>query len=58
MVESGTGVRWSEDLPEATLAVVIAALIELVDVPSLVRLERRRSRRPGRGDSSGAPSFT
>jgi MFS superfamily sulfate permease-like transporter len=38
-----------EDLPEATLgAVVIAALVELVDIPSLVRLYRLYSRRLGR----------
>ena len=37
-----------EELPEATLAaVVIAALIELVDVRSLVRLYRLRTRGPG-----------
>ncbi len=38
-----------EDLPEATLAaVVIAALIELVDVPALVRLYRFHTRGAGR----------
>ena len=38
-----------EDLPEATLAaVVIAAVIELVDVPSLVRLYRFHTRGAGR----------
>jgi len=38
-----------EDLPEATLsAVVIAAVIELVDVPSLIKLYRAYSRRLGR----------
>ena len=38
-----------EDLPEATLAaVVIAAVIELVDVPALVRLYRFHTRGAGR----------
>lgn len=38
-----------EDLPEATLAaVVIAAVVELVDVPSLIRLYRAYSSRLGR----------
>jgi high affinity sulfate transporter 1 len=38
-----------EDLPEATLAaVVIAALIELVDIPALVRLYRFHTRGEGR----------
>jgi SulP family sulfate permease len=38
-----------ESLPEATLAaVVVAALIELVDVPALVRLYRVHTRRFGR----------
>ena len=38
-----------EDLPEATLAaVVIAALIELVDVPALIRLYRFHTRGAGR----------
>jgi SulP family sulfate permease len=38
-----------EDLPEATLAaIVIAALIELVDVPALVRLYRFHTRGAGR----------
>jgi len=38
-----------EDLPEATLsAVVIAAVIELVDVPALIKLYRAYSRRLGR----------
>ncbi len=38
-----------EDLPEATLAaVVIAAIVELVDVPALVELYRAYSRRLGR----------
>jgi MFS superfamily sulfate permease-like transporter len=38
-----------EDLPEATLAaIVIAALIELVDIPALVRLYRFHSRGAGR----------
>ncbi len=38
-----------EDLPEATLAaVVIAAVVELVDVPALIRLYRAYSRRLGR----------
>jgi SulP family sulfate permease len=38
-----------EDLPEATLAaVVIAAIVELVDVPALVELYRAYSKRLGR----------
>jgi len=38
-----------EDLPEATLAaIVIAALIELVDIPSLVRLYRAHTKGLGR----------
>jgi sulfate permease, SulP family len=38
-----------EDLPEATLAaVVIAALVELVDIPSLVRLYRAHTKGLGR----------
>jgi sulfate permease, SulP family len=38
-----------EDLPEATLsAIVIAAVIELVDVPALISLYRTYSRRLGR----------
>ena len=38
-----------EDLPEATLAaVVIAALVELVDIPALVRLYRFHTRGAGR----------
>ena len=38
-----------EDLPEATLAaVVIAAVVELVDVPALIRLYRAYSSRLGR----------
>ncbi|MGZ6869721.1 MAG: SulP family inorganic anion transporter [Frankiaceae bacterium] len=38
-----------EDLPEATLAaIVIAAVIELVDVPALIALYRAYSRRLGR----------
>ena len=38
-----------EDLPEATLAaVVIAAIVELVDVPALVELYRAYTRRLGR----------
>ena len=38
-----------EDLPEATLAaIVIAAVIELVDVPALIRLYRAYSSRLGR----------
>src|SRR5690606_6909189 len=38
-----------ENLPEATLAVVvIAALIELVDIPAVVRLYRDYTRRLGR----------
>jgi len=38
-----------EDLPEATLsAVVIAAVVELVDVPALIKLYRAYSRRLGR----------
>ena len=38
-----------EDLPEATLAaIVIAAVIELVDVPALIKLYRAYSRRLGR----------
>jgi high affinity sulfate transporter 1 len=38
-----------EDLPEATLAaIVIAALIELVDIPALVRLYRFHTRGAGR----------
>jgi SulP family sulfate permease len=38
-----------EDLPEATLAaVVIAAIIELVDIPALVELYRAYSKRLGR----------
>ena len=38
-----------EDLPEATLAaVVIAAVIELVDIPGLIKLYRAYSRRLGR----------
>jgi sulfate permease, SulP family len=38
-----------EDLPEATLAaIVVAALVELVDVPALVRLYRFHTRGAGR----------
>ena len=48
-----------EDLPEATLAaIVIAALVELVDVPALVRLYRFHTRGAGRALSVAArPDF-
>jgi high affinity sulfate transporter 1 len=48
-----------EDLPEATLAaVVIAALVELVDVPALVRLYRFHTRGEGRALALAArPDF-
>src|SRR5262249_4950902 len=48
-----------EDLPEATLAaVVIAALIELVDVPALVALYRFHTRGAGRALAVAArPDF-
>jgi sulfate permease, SulP family len=48
-----------EDLPEATLAaVVIAALIDLVDVPALVRLYRFHTRGAGRALALAArPDF-
>jgi len=48
-----------EDLPEATLAaIVIAALIELVDIPSLVRLYRAHTKGLGRIYSFAArPDF-
>jgi high affinity sulfate transporter 1 len=48
-----------EDLPEATLAaVVIAALIELVDVPALIRLYRFHTRGAGRALALAArPDF-
>ena len=48
-----------ESLPEATLAaVVVAALIELVDIPSLVELYRVYSRRLGRAYGVAArPDF-
>jgi SulP family sulfate permease len=48
-----------EDLPEATLAaIVIAALVELVDVPALARLYRFHARGAGRALSVAArPDF-
>jgi high affinity sulfate transporter 1 len=48
-----------EDLPEATLAaIVIAALVELVDIPALVRLYRFHTRGAGRALSVAArPDF-
>jgi MFS superfamily sulfate permease-like transporter len=48
-----------EDLPEATLAaIVIAAVIELIDVPALVRLYRFHTRGAGRVYSVAArPDF-
>jgi high affinity sulfate transporter 1 len=48
-----------EDLPEATLAaIVIAALVELVDVPALVQLYRFHARGAGRALSVAArPDF-
>ena len=48
-----------EDLPEATLAaIVIAALVELVDIPALVRLSRFHTRGAGRAYALAArPDF-
>src|SRR5207237_3220481 len=48
-----------EDLPEATLAaIVIAALVELVDIPALVSLYRFHTRGAGRAYALAArPDF-
>ena len=48
-----------ESLPEATLAaVVIAALIELVDFPALVGLYRVYTQRLGRASTASPPGRT